>query len=106
MNMGQCCCASSRIFVQEGIYDQFVKKSVELAAKRVVGCPQDPNTQQGPQIDDIQFNKILGLIETGRKEGAQMLCGGKRVGSKGYFIEPTVYSILFLFMDPFLTFFL
>ena len=76
--------------MQENIYDKFVQKSVELAKKRVVGSPQDPNTQQGPQIDDIQFNKILGLIDVGRKEGAQLLTGGKRVGSKGYFIEPTV----------------
>ena len=93
LNQGQCCCASSRIFVQEGVYDKFVQKSVELAKKRVVGCPQDPDTQQGPQIDDTQFNKILSLIDAGRKEGAQLLTGGKKIGDKGYFIEPTVYGI-------------
>jgi len=92
INQGQCCCASSRIFVQEGVYDEYVKRSVALASKRVVGCPLDPNTQQGPQIDDTQFTKILGLIDRGRKEGAKLLTGGNRVGTKGYFIQPTVFS--------------
>ncbi|CAG2181095.1 unnamed protein product, partial [Oppiella nova] len=89
LNMGQCCCASSRIFVQESIYDKFVQRSVELAKARVVGDPTDLKTQQGPQIDDVQFNKILGLIDVGRKEGANLLTGGQRWGTQGYFIQPT-----------------
>jgi acyl-CoA reductase-like NAD-dependent aldehyde dehydrogenase len=92
LNQGQCCCASSRIFVQENIYDAFVKKATEMAAKRVVGDPYDPNTQQGPQISDIQFDKIMSLIDTGRKEGAKLQTGGQRAGSKGFFIQPTVFS--------------
>ena len=59
-----------------------------------MGDPYDANTAQGPQIDDIQFDKVLGLIDLGRKEGAKLLTGGKRVGTKGYFIEPTVYAFL------------
>ncbi|GIY72160.1 aldehyde dehydrogenase, mitochondrial, partial [Caerostris extrusa] len=91
-NMGECCCAGSRTFVHEDIYDAFVAKSKEMAQKRVVGCPFDGNTVQGPQIDDEQFNKILTLIESGKKEGAKLECGGGRHGSKGYFVQPTVFS--------------
>jgi len=68
---GQCCCAGSRIYVEEAIYDDFVGKSIELAKSRVVGNPFDPNTTQGPQIDDEQFHKILSLIESGKKEGVE-----------------------------------
>lgn len=91
-NQGQCCCAGSRTFVQEEIYDEFVKRSKELASKRVVGDPFDTNTQQGPQVDDEQFNKILGMIKDGQKEGAKLECGGGRFGNKGYFVQPTVFS--------------
>ncbi|UYV62615.1 ALDH1A2 [Cordylochernes scorpioides] len=91
-NQGQCCCASSRCYVQEGIYDRFVEKSRALAKQRIVGDPYDPKTEQGPQVDDVQFEKILELIECGKKEGAKLECGGGRVGSKGYYIQPTVFS--------------
>ena len=90
-NSGQICCTASRLYVQDTIYDQFVKKAAELANKRVVGDPYDEATEQGPQISDIQFDKILQYIEVGRKEGAKLVTGGKRIGQKGYFIEPTVY---------------
>ena len=69
-----------------------------MASKRVVGDPYEPNTAQGPQIDDKQFDKVLRLIDAGRKEGAKLVAGGKRVGTKGYFIEPTVYTIIGLFL--------
>ncbi|GFQ79922.1 retinal dehydrogenase 2 [Trichonephila clavata] len=91
-NQGECCCAGSRTFVQEEIYDAFVAKSKELAVKRIVGDPFDEKTMQGPQIDDEQFDKILSLIESGKKEGAKLQCGGARHGSKGYFVQPTVFS--------------
>eukprot|EP00794_Sanderia_malayensis_P009841 gene9841-10851_t len=91
-NHGQCCCAGSRTFVEESIYDEFVKKSVIRAQNRTVGNPMCKSTQQGPQIDDLQFNKILDLIESGKKEGAKLHCGGTQVGEKGYFIAPTVFS--------------
>uniref|UniRef100_T1KZR2 Aldehyde dehydrogenase domain-containing protein n=2 Tax=Tetranychus urticae TaxID=32264 RepID=T1KZR2_TETUR len=91
-NQGQCCCAATRTFVQEGIYDEFVRKSKEYAQKRIVGDPFDDATQQGPQVDEEQFNKILSLIEEGQKEGAKLECGGKAAASKGYFIQPTVFS--------------
>jgi len=91
-NQGEVCVASSRVFVQEGIYEEFVKKSVELALKRTVGDPFDEKTQQGAQIDKIQFDKILSYIEGGVKEGAKIQCGGKRVGNSGYFIQPTIFT--------------
>ncbi|XP_050436925.1 aldehyde dehydrogenase, mitochondrial-like [Adelges cooleyi] len=91
-NMGQCCCAGSRTFVQESIYDEFVEKSAKLAEKRIVGNQFDPNTDQGPQVDQEQLTKILSLIESGKQQGAQLVTGGSRVGDKGYFVQPTVFA--------------
>jgi aldehyde dehydrogenase (NAD+) len=92
LNQGQCCIAGTRVYVQEGIYDEFVKRSVEAASARVVGDPFSAATQQGAQIDETQFEKILGYIDEGVKEGARLLTGGKRHGDKGWFIEPTVFA--------------
>jgi aldehyde dehydrogenase (NAD+) len=91
-NHGQCCCAGSRVFVEEKIYDKFVAKSGARARKRTVGNPFDPQTEQGPQVDDIQFEKVMSYIQSGRQEGAKLVCGGDRVGDRGYFIEPTVFA--------------
>ena len=91
-NMGQCCCAGSRTYVQEDIYDEFVKRSVERAKQRSVGDPWSLSNEQGPQVDEDQYNKILSLIETGKKEGAKLECGGAADGSEGYFIKPTIFS--------------
>jgi aldehyde dehydrogenase (NAD+) len=89
---GQVCCAGSRLFVEDKVYDEFVEKSVARARRRTVGDPFDPATEQGPQIDDVQFDKIMSYIESGKQEGAELLTGGKRVGDKGHFIEPTVFA--------------
>jgi acyl-CoA reductase-like NAD-dependent aldehyde dehydrogenase len=78
--------------VHEKIYDQFVAKARELALKRKVGDPFSPDTLHGPQVDEIQFKRILSLIEKGKEEGAKVECGGRRVGDIGYFVEPTVFS--------------
>ncbi|HEV3036883.1 MAG TPA: aldehyde dehydrogenase family protein [Candidatus Angelobacter sp.] len=91
-NQGQCCCAGSRLYVEEKVYDEFVERSVARAKKRTVGDPLDPATEQGPQVDDAQFDKVMGYIESGKQQGAKMLCGGDRVGSRGYFIRPTVFA--------------
>ncbi|XP_017786870.1 PREDICTED: aldehyde dehydrogenase, mitochondrial [Nicrophorus vespilloides] len=91
-NQGQVCCAGSRTFVEEKIYDEFVERSVERAKKRTVGNPFDANTEQGPQIDGTQLNKILELIQSGVKDGASLLTGGQRFGDKGFFVEPTVMA--------------
>ena len=91
-NQGQICCAGSRVFVEEKIYDQFIERSIARAKKRCVGDPFDPKTEQGPQVDQMQFDKVMGYIESGQREGATLACGGKRVGNRGYFIEPTVFA--------------
>ncbi|MUG91539.1 aldehyde dehydrogenase family protein [Scytonema sp. UIC 10036] len=91
-NQGQCCVAGSRLFVEEKCYDEFVAKSVERAKQRTVGNPFDLNTKQGPQVDKEQFNKVMHYIESGMRDGAQMLCGGNQVGDKGYFIAPTIFA--------------
>jgi aldehyde dehydrogenase (NAD+) len=91
-NQGQCCVAGSRLFVEEKCYDEFVAKSVERAKQRTVGNPFDLNTKQGPQVDKDQFNKVMHYIESGMREGAQILCGGNQVGDKGYFIAPTIFA--------------
>jgi aldehyde dehydrogenase (NAD+) len=91
-NHGQCCCAGSRVFVEEKIYDQFVEKSGIRARNRTVGDPFDPKTEQGPQVDQGQFDKVMGYIDSGRSEGAKLVCGGERVGDRGYFIQPTVFA--------------
>ncbi|XP_078143217.1 aldehyde dehydrogenase, mitochondrial-like [Centroberyx gerrardi] len=91
-NQGQCCCAGSRTYVQADIYDQFVERSVVRANRRVVGNPFDLNTEQGPQVDQEQFNKILGYISSGKREGAKLMCGGGVAADRGYFIQPTVFG--------------
>lgn len=91
-NQGQCCCAGSRVFVEEKIYDQFVERSTERAKRRKVGNPLDKATEQGPQVDDTQFEKVLGYVESGKREGAKLMCGGERVGDRGYFVAPTVFA--------------
>ena len=91
-NQGQCCCAGSRLFVEQSIYDKFVEKVVARARTRQIGDPFDPNTTQGPQVDQDQFDKIMSYIDKGKSEGARCLTGGSRIGNKGYFIEPTVFA--------------
>jgi aldehyde dehydrogenase (NAD+) len=91
-NQGQCCCAGSRLFVEEKCYDEFVEKSVARAKRRTVGDPFHVSTEQGPQVDQEQFNKVMSYIDSGRQENAKLLAGGNRVGDRGYFIEPTVFA--------------
>ncbi|XP_039260182.2 aldehyde dehydrogenase, mitochondrial-like [Styela clava] len=91
-NMGQCCCAGSRIYVEESVYDEFVKRSTERAKKRTVGDPYDESIEQGPQIDPEQFARVTRMIEEGKQSGAKLMCGGKRWGTKGFYVEPTVFA--------------
>jgi len=91
-NQGECCNAGSRLFVEEKCYDEFVEKSVERAKKRKVGDPFAPDTEQGAQVDQQQFDKVMSYIESGMREGAKLLTGGHRYGDHGYFIEPTVFA--------------
>jgi aldehyde dehydrogenase (NAD+) len=91
-NQGQCCCAGSRLFVERSVHERFVERMLEKARGRRVGDPFDPATEQGPQVSDEQFEKVMSYIESGRRDGARLLCGGARVGERGYFIEPTVFD--------------
>jgi aldehyde dehydrogenase (NAD+) len=91
-NQGQCCCAGSRLFVEEKVHDAFVEKLVKKAKGQKVGDPFEPDTTQGPQVSQEQCDKVLGYIEAGKAEGAQLLTGGRRVGERGYFIEPTIFT--------------
>jgi len=90
-NQGQCCCAGSRTYVHESIYDEFVKKSIERTKRRTVGNGfQD--VEHGPQIDNEQYTKILDLLDSGKKQGATLGCGGGKGPEEGFFIQPTVFS--------------
>lgn len=89
-NQGQVCCAGSRIFVQEGIYDKFVSELAEAFKKIKVGDPTDMSTQMGAQINERQLSKILACVDEGVKEGARVLVGGKRACDKGAFMQPTL----------------
>jgi aldehyde dehydrogenase (NAD+) len=91
-NQGQCCVAGSRLFVQESCYDAFVHKIVQKAKGRKVGDPFSAETEQGPQVSQEQFDRVMGYIDAGQKDGAKMLAGGGRVGDKGYFVAPTVFA--------------
>lgn len=90
-NMGQSCSAGSRILVQAGIYDAFVAELKRQAEAFAVGDVHDPATFQGPQVSKAQFDKIMGYLAAG-KDTARLVTGGGRHGSKGYFVQPTVFA--------------
>ncbi|MFQ5562559.1 MAG: aldehyde dehydrogenase family protein [Parvularculaceae bacterium] len=92
LNQGQNCCAGSRAFVHERIYDAFVEKLAEKARARRIGDPLKADTEHGPQIDKAQFDKIMRYIDLGRSQGAVCAAGGARVGDRGFFIAPTVFA--------------
>ncbi|KEH35051.1 NAD-dependent aldehyde dehydrogenase family protein [Medicago truncatula] len=91
-NQGQCCCAGSRTYVHERIYDEFLEKAKAAALRRVVGDPFKKGVEQGPQVDSQQFEKILKYIKSGVESNATLECGGDRIGTKGFFVQPTVFS--------------
>jgi aldehyde dehydrogenase (NAD+) len=91
-NHGQCCCAGSRIYVQEGIYDKVVEAFKKRAEQNKVGDPFHPETFQGPQVSQLQYDRIMGYIQAGKEEGARVVTGGERHGDKGYFIQPTIFA--------------
>jgi phenylacetaldehyde dehydrogenase len=89
-NHGQCCCAGSRLFVHESIFDKLVDGVVDEARKIKVGPGLDPDTQMGPMVSEVQHNRVCSYIESGLSEGANAVTGGRKLGGKGYFVEPTV----------------
>ncbi len=89
---GQCCTAGSRLFVEQKIHQEFVERLAEKSKERKLGDPLDPNTEQGPQVSQEQLDKILHYCNVGQKEGATLLSGGRRHGTRGFFVEPTVFD--------------
>jgi len=85
-NSGQVCCAGSRVFVHEKVYDAFVAKSILLAKARTVGDAFS-GAQQGPQVSKEQLDTVLGYIAAGKAEGATLAVGGAQHGSVGYFVQ-------------------
>lgn len=93
-NQGQVCCAGSRVFVQEGIYDKFVEAAVKAFNSVNVGDPLDPNTQMGAQVDQGQLRKIMSYVNLAKEEGATIACGGEPCTdgacANGSFMKPTL----------------
>ena len=91
-NQGQCCCAGSRLFVHESIYDKVLQGVSDIAGGINMGPGLDPQTAMGPLVSEEQFDKVTGYIASGIKEGAKVAVGGKRHGDRGYFVQPTVLT--------------
>lgn len=95
-NQGQVCCAGSRVFVHEDIYDKFLAECVEAFKNIKVGLPWEEDTVMGSQINETQLEKILAYVEIGQEEGAKLACGGSRITEngldKGCFMEPTILA--------------
>jgi aldehyde dehydrogenase (NAD+) len=92
---GEVCAAGSRLFVDRKIHDEFVNKLAERTKKIKPGDPLDPKTRLGAIVSEQQMKSVLGYIEAGKKEGAQLVAGGNRAsvdGGNGFFIEPTVFD--------------
>jgi aldehyde dehydrogenase (NAD+) len=89
---GQCCTAGSRLFVEEKVHKEFVNRLAAKAKGRKLGDPLDATTEQGPQVSQEQMDKILGYVDLGKKQGAELVTGGRRSGDRGFFVEPTVFD--------------
>lgn len=91
-NQGEVCCAGSRLFVETSIHDKFLSELKLHADKLVQGDPLNPATQIGAQVSEEQFTKIMGFIDSGKREGAKLVAGGERGAPKGYFVRPTIFD--------------
>src|SRR5436305_13117055 len=89
-NQGQCCCAGSRLYVEKSVFDKVVEGIAESAKKIRVGSGLEPKTQMEPLASEEQLHRVCGYLDSGVKEGAKAVAGGKKHGEKGYFVEPTV----------------
>jgi acyl-CoA reductase-like NAD-dependent aldehyde dehydrogenase len=96
LNQGQVCCAGSRLFLHDDIHDRFLEKLVEKVKSVKIGDPTRDDTQVGALVSKEQYEKVLSYVDTGRKEGATLVCGGKRPDdpalASGYFVAPTVFA--------------
>jgi acyl-CoA reductase-like NAD-dependent aldehyde dehydrogenase len=89
---GQVCTAGSRVLVQRSIYDDFVARVADASRGMRIGSPFDPETQVGPVVSQEQLDRITRYVGIGRDEGANVLIGGGRHGSEGYYFEPTIFT--------------
>jgi formyltetrahydrofolate dehydrogenase len=91
-NKGENCIAAGRLFVSENIHDEFLRRVVAETKKMVIGDPLDRSTAHGPQNHRAHFEKLLEYVGIGVKEGATLVHGGKRIGEKGLYFEPTIFT--------------
>ncbi|KAJ3060822.1 hypothetical protein HDU98_003225 [Podochytrium sp. JEL0797] len=91
-NQGQVCCAGTRVFVQEDIYDEFLEKLIAATAAKKVGPSFEEDSAVGPLVDKIQFDNVMRFLEQGKKEGAKVAFGGHRIGTEGFFVSPTIFT--------------
>ena len=91
-NSGQICSAGTRLFAHESIVEELTARVVDRAAGYKVGSPFDKDTELGPVISDKQMASVLSYVDIGRDEGAALRLGGGRVGSQGFFVQPTVFG--------------
>jgi acyl-CoA reductase-like NAD-dependent aldehyde dehydrogenase len=93
-NQGEMCSAASRLVVHESICEPMLEKIVEIGKGMAPGDPLDPKTRLGAIVDQVQLNTVMGYIESGKEQGAEVRLGGHRAlrESGGYFVEPTVFS--------------
>jgi phenylacetaldehyde dehydrogenase len=89
-NHGQCCCAGSRLFVQNKHYDRVLEGVSNVARNIRLGPGLNPTSEMGPLVSKVQFDRVTGFLKSGREEGARTLTGGKRHGEVGFFVQPTV----------------
>uniref|UniRef100_A0A669D2N5 10-formyltetrahydrofolate dehydrogenase n=1 Tax=Oreochromis niloticus TaxID=8128 RepID=A0A669D2N5_ORENI len=91
-NKGENCIAAGRLFLEDSIHDLFVQKVVEEVKKMKIGDPLDRSTDHGPQNHKAHLDKLVEYCQTGVKEGATLVCGGRQVQRPGFFFEPTVFT--------------
>jgi phenylacetaldehyde dehydrogenase len=94
VHSGQACVCGSRILVQRGVYDQVVEGMAMVANAMKMGAPHEEGTMSGPLISQKQLTRVLGYLEQGKSDGAEIVTGGHRLDRKGYFVHPTIVTNL------------
>jgi len=92
-NSGQTCSANSRLYVQKSIHERFIE-AYKAAMQKILlnpGDPLDSTTLHGPQVDELQFKHVMGLVEAAKAQGIEVALGGNRATETGYFVEPTIF---------------
>lgn len=91
--MGQVCTSTSRIFVQDTVYEEFLNRLVQYTKEStIMGSPFDPQVTHGPQISQVQQKKILDYVDIAKSEGAELVLGGYAPSGSGFFVYPTIFT--------------